>query len=150
MGAAMVKRLSHVGISVANLDRSIEFYCKGLGMDIVEQGAFAGDNYENILRLAGARGKTAMLKAHTLQLELFEFTHPVPRASDPARPVCDHGITHFCIEVDDIVKAYAQLIAAGGSFHCGPIEFIGVGLATYGRDPDGNVFELLEMDDARV
>lgn len=145
----MVKGLSHVGISVANLDRSIEFYCKGLGMDIVEQQSeFAGEDYERILRLAGVRGKTAMLKADTLQLELFEFAHPVPRASDPARPVCDHGITHFCIEVDDIASAYAQLISAGASFHSEPIEFTGVGLATYGRDPDGNVIELLEMSES--
>lgn len=35
-------------------------------------------------------------------VELFEFLSPAPRAGDPERPVCDHGITHICFDVRDL------------------------------------------------
>jgi len=99
---------------------------------------------EKMLALKGTHGKLALLRAGNLQLELFQFTSPVPKRNDPNRPVADHGITHFCIEVSDIQAVYAQLEAAGASFHSPPIEFEGFATATYVRDPDGNVFEIME------
>lgn len=62
------------------------------------------------------------------------------------RPVCDHGITHFCLQVKDVRGEYARLKAAGILFHCPPQEFAGEAVVTYGRDPDGNVFELLQLE----
>ena len=145
----MIKGANHVGLCVASLDRSIEFYRGGFGMQIVAQGTFErgteGGRYEAILGLEGATGRVAMLQAADLRLELFEFSYPTPKRSDPNRPVCDHGITHFSVEVVDIGREYERLKACGASFHCPPLEFSGKVTATYGRDPDGNVFELLEM-----
>lgn len=145
----MVASLSHVGISVSNLDRSIAFYCAAFGLEVAGRGTFAAGTedgrYEAILGLKGATGKSALLRAAGIQVELFEFESPVPKRSDPQRPVCDHGITHFCIEVDSIVDAVSQLKVAGATFHCPPLEFFGKAKATYARDPDGNVIELLEL-----
>ena len=86
----------------------------------------------------------AVLKRPELELELFEFTQPQPARGDPGRPVCDHGITHFCIEVEDIEEEYERLRQAGARPHCPPLDF-GAAKATYVRDPDGNVVELLEL-----
>ena len=48
----------------------------------------------------------------------------------------------------DIDEEHKRLSEAGMRFHCPPID-AGKGLrATYGRDPDGNVVELLEVLDA--
>jgi catechol 2,3-dioxygenase-like lactoylglutathione lyase family enzyme len=135
---------SHVGISVANLERSMVFYRDLLGMKVVEEVTFKGEKYEAILGLKGARGRIAILKSGTLAVELFEFVEPVPKASDSARPVCDHGITHLAIEVDDIAALYARLKAAGVGFHCPPLHFPECATATYARDPDGNVVEMLQ------
>ncbi|MFL6601918.1 MAG: VOC family protein [Steroidobacteraceae bacterium] len=141
----MIISLNHIGISVANLERSIAFYRDGLGMELVFEDVFEGAQYERILGLKGATGKVAVLKVGNIQIELFEFLHPPPKPNDPNRPVCDHGITHFCIEVTDIDGYYKRLNSVGATFHCAPLLFAGEGTATYGRDPDGNVFELLEL-----
>jgi catechol 2,3-dioxygenase-like lactoylglutathione lyase family enzyme len=143
-----IRALNHVGISVANLERSVRFYTELLDMHVVVQGEFSGKQYEAILRLPGVSGKVALLKAGNMQVELFEFSNPRPRLNDPDRPVCDLGISHFCIEVTDIQGVYERLKAGGVSFHCPPLEFFGTTKATYGRDPDGNVFELVQMPGA--
>lgn len=141
----MIEGMNHVGISVADLDRSIAFYRDLLGMEVVVQGTFEGAQYEDILRLKGVQGKVALLRIGNAQIELFQFAHPVPKPADPNYPVSDHRISHFCLNVRDIDAEYDRLVAAGVVFHCPPLLFFGTAKATYGRDPDGNVFELLEM-----
>ena len=143
----MIRRLNHVGISVVSLERSLDFYRDLLGMEVVVQTEFSGEKYSAILGLPGAKGRVALVKATDIQLELFEFHRPSPGHSDPKRPVSDHGITHFCIEVHDIDGVYERLKSAGTSFHCAPLNFPGVAKATYARDPDGNVIELMEKAD---
>jgi len=142
----MRRRLNHVGISVRNLQRSIAFYRDMLGMQVVGEGDFSGEQYEQILALPQVRGRAAMLECDGLRIELFEFVTPDPGRADPARPVSDHGISHFCIEVAEVAPLYERLRACGVSFHCPPLRFGGA-RATYGRDPDGNVFELLQIQD---
>jgi len=140
----MIRRLDHIGISVASMERAIAFYRDRFGMEVVAQEVFAGPLYEQILALEGATGRVALLRHGELRLELFEFERPSPRPSDPARPVCDYGITHFGIEVSGLPMMYERLKAAGVSFHCPPLDF-GSTRATYARDPDGNVIELIEL-----
>ena len=126
--------LNHVGVSVTSLERSIQFYRDLLGMEVVRERAFSGDQYERILGLQGARGRLAILQAGTLRIELFEFTHPSPKSSEPLRPVCDHGITHFCIEVSDLQHEYERLKAAGVSFHVSTPESTFPTNARHNRD----------------
>jgi len=136
---------SHVGISVVNLERSLAFYRDLLGMKVVEEVTFEGERYEAILALKGARGRIAILKSGNLAVELFEFMEPTPKAAEGMRPVSDHGITHVAVEVDDIQELYDRLRTAGVSFHCPPIHFPACATATYARDPDGNVVEMLQL-----
>jgi catechol 2,3-dioxygenase-like lactoylglutathione lyase family enzyme len=143
----VIHGMAHVGVSVADLQRSIAFYRDVLGMEVVVEGPFSDERYGTIMDLGGATGKVALLKAGGALVELFEFSEPSPKPVERDRPVCDLGITHFCLEVTDIVATYERLKAAGVPFHCPPLEFSGIAVATYGRDPDGNVFELLQMID---
>jgi catechol 2,3-dioxygenase-like lactoylglutathione lyase family enzyme len=140
----MITGFEHVGISVANLERTVGFYRDLLGMEVIQEVPFAGERYEAILGLKGAKGRIAILRLGSLELEFFEFTHPAGRAADPKRPVSDRGITHFAVQVKDIAGLYARLQAAGVPFHCAPIDF-GCAVATYLRDPDGNVIEMMQM-----
>lgn len=141
----MIEGILHVGVSVSNLERSVAFYRDLFGMEVLIHKPFCGEVHENIIGLPGTHGKVAIVRRGSLQLELFEFEYPVPKFADPNRPACDHGITHFCVQVSDIEGEYARLKAAGARFHCPPQYYQGRMIATYGRDPDGNIFELLEL-----
>lgn len=139
----MIDGIDHVGMSVASLDRALAFYRDMLGMRVVAEGAL-DERHDAITNLTGVKCKGVLLRIGSLQLELFEFANPLPRPGDHDRPVCDHGITHFAIQVTDIEREYKRLTAAGVAFHCPPQKLPSGNKATYGRDPDGNVFELLE------
>lgn len=137
-------RFSHVGISVSDIERSIAFYHDMLGMEqLCEVFPFGGEQFEAIMDIPGVTGRMCMIGKGNLNLELFEFTGS--KAKDPEYPVSDRGISHFGVEVDDIAETYEKLRAAGTRIHSPVITFNqGSMQATYCRDPDGNVFEILE------
>src|SRR5688572_22945112 len=129
----MIVGMHHVALSVKDLDRSIHFYCDVLGMEELAKGLFGGERTERITRLPGAHGRSAMLRAGSQHLELFEFAAPPPRPQSHGRPVNDHGITHFCVIVTDLFQEYERLKAAGVEFHCPPQQYDHM-YATYLRD----------------
>ena len=136
-------KFNHVGVSVTNLEASMDFYREMLGlsqlMDIVP---FDGPDIEAIMDLPGATGRMCMIGNGTLNLELFEFDRSQPRNAD--YPVSDGGYTHFGVEVDDIDRTYEKLQSAGVRIHSPIIMFEGGMRAAYCRDPDGNVFEIMQ------
>ncbi|QIB51202.1 MULTISPECIES: VOC family protein [Pseudomonas] len=144
----MINAIHHVAVSTASLDRLAAFYSEGFGF--VEEGRVdweAGEEaINNIMGLPESAARTVMLRLGDMRLELFQFEQPVPPVVDNLRPVHHHGITHFCFDVTDIDKVCERLQALGASFHCVPQDF-GDSKTTYGRDPDGNVFELTEFLD---
>jgi catechol 2,3-dioxygenase-like lactoylglutathione lyase family enzyme len=78
---------------------------------------------------------------------VFEFSSPTPKPQDLDRPVIDHGFTHICVAVDDAGAECTRLEALGVRLHCPVIQSDLPAVGTYGRDPDGNVFEILEVRD---
>jgi catechol 2,3-dioxygenase-like lactoylglutathione lyase family enzyme len=145
----MIRGIHHTAISTADLERSVRFYRDLLGFEqAFTSGWERGDEKaDKITGLRDSAARMVMLKAGNVCIELFEYSNPQPRPGDPVRPACDHGITHLCLDVRDIEAEYERLKAAGMVFHCPP-QNMGTVSATYGRDPDGNIVELLEVKDA--
>ena len=142
----MIHGINHVAISTADIERLAAFYCDLLGFEEVFKLNWEVGNraLDSITGLRDSSARIVMLRNGNACLELFEYHTPTPRPGQIDRPVCDHGITHLCLQVSDIEQEYARLHAAGMVFHCPP-DTVGGGIwATYGRDPDGNVVELLE------
>lgn len=143
----MIAGLHHVAISTPDVDRALAFYRDLLGFAVVfdqtwEPGTEVADR---ITALRGSAARQLLLRAGNLYVELFEYRAPAAAAGDPRRPVCDHGITHLCLDVTDLDAEYARLCDAGVAFHCPPQD-LGHGVrTTYARDPDGNVVELQEL-----
>lgn len=138
-------KLQHVGISVTNLETAIDFYTKMLDMEVAAIFPFGDALYSRVMGLENAQGRMAVVRKGGLMLELFEFANPSPASKDANYPVADRGISHFGIEVSDISATYERMVAAGARFHSPVTTFPGGVQATYGRDQDGNVFELLQM-----
>jgi len=146
----MIVGLHHASITTANLDRLLAFYRDLLGFAVVMETAWNGDNVQadTIWGFSGSAMRMVMLRTANAFLELFEFTHPVTPERGPDRPVFHQGITHICIAVDDLAAEYARLSAAGMPFNSPPQHVPGLCRAVYGRDPDGNLIELIEPDPA--
>lgn len=146
----MIKAIHHVAISTGNLERMKQFYCDVLGFNLAMEldwapGTELGDQIEKIIGLKDTAAKVAMIEMGGTYIEFFEYRSPVPKSLDPEWTVCNHGYTHICLEVDDIDAEYDRLSNAGMTFH-GPPPAVYNGMrALYGRDPDGNVIEILQI-----
>lgn len=142
----MLRGFHHAAISTPDLERSVRFYRELFGCTVLREfGWPAGIPAADALTgLRNSAARAVMLKLGDSHLEIFEFSSPTPKPGDPDRPACDHGITHICLEVRDSQAEYVRLKAAGMRFHAPPQAQDG-GFVTYGRDPDGNIVELLEF-----
>jgi catechol 2,3-dioxygenase-like lactoylglutathione lyase family enzyme len=138
--------IHHTAISTPNLARLASFYREVFGFEIVHEfGWPSGVGAVNaVLGLPDSAAKAAMLRRGDSMLELFEFSRPAPQPQGERRPVCDHGFTHVCFQVDDVAKEQARCEERGMRFHSAPMSS-GPLTFSYGRDPDGNVVELLSV-----
>jgi glyoxylase I family protein len=143
----MLLGLHHIAISTPDAERMLAFYRDQLGFEVVFDGGWQSGEAraDSVLGLRGSSGRQLLLRIGNAYLELFQFDTPQPRAGDPDRPVCDHGLTHLCIDVDDLDDTYARLAEAGVRFHSEPQDLFPGVRTRYARDPDGNVVEIQEL-----
>lgn len=146
-GARKINGIHHVAISTPDIDRLRNFYVDQLGFEAIAelewpQGTTISDTVQ---RLQNSSARLAMLRLGNAYLELFHYRSPTPVAGNPSRPVCDHGITHICLDVAGVDREYQRLKALGMEFHSEPQWVSDDCRTVYGRDPDGNVVELQEL-----
>ena len=140
-----IRAIRHAAISTPDLDRAITFWAQ-LGFSVTRQWEWPSGTavVDELIGIPDSAARAALLSGLGTELELFEFTEPSqPTAADP-RPVHHHGYTHLCFEVDAIDRDVTRLRAAGMSFTGDPIEDSAGQRMIYGRDPDGNMIELIE------
>lgn len=143
----MICGMHHVGISTGNLERAVRFYRDVLGFEVVFESRVQAPRPEidAMLDLKDVTVRIAMLRTGTGFLEIFQYENPTPAPAALRRPVHDHGINHITLTVTDIEGEYERLKAAGMEFHAPPIRSRMPVRSVYGRDPDGNAIELLEV-----
>lgn len=140
----------HAGITVSDLDRSLEFYCGLLGLELLWRRLYEEPEITSIVGVPEATGiEVAMLRVPggEFQIELLQYHGIEPR--DGSGPPSDHGTGHFCLFVTGIDELHAELAASGVSFRSdGPVEMTAGanrgGKSLYSLDPDGYVVELHE------
>ncbi|HJP05406.1 MAG: bleomycin resistance protein [Chromatiales bacterium] len=142
----MIKGFHHAAISTPDLEQCVRFYTEVIGGKVAWTFGWPAGTPEadEVTGLQNSEASAAMLKIGETFLEVFEFTSPEPGQQVKLRPVNNHGITHICLEVEDIHAEYERLSAAGMPFNCEPQAQEGSSMV-YGRDPDGNVVELIEF-----
>lgn len=144
----MIRGIHHVGIHVQDMDRMIEFYRQAFGFELVgEPFSWADDEFiDRIVDVPGSAARGCMLRAGTCYMELFQYSAPEPKSTEPKAPY-DKGYTHFCVDVIGIEEEYERLKGLGMSFsEPAPIN-VGHVKSLYGRDPEGNVIEIQETVD---
>lgn len=144
----MILGLHHCAISSADIEGLARFYTGLLGFAEVYRAGWGRDAVAQS-RLLGAEGTAARLiklRHANAYLELFQFEAPAPEARGPHQRLFGYGLTHLCLAVTDIEGEYARLSAAGMDFTSAPARRAQFSVV-YGRDPEGNVVELLEHHD---
>jgi len=139
----VIKGIHHIAIGVPDIEAGLTFYCDALGFSVDWRSEVSADNDKvgAAVGLPGFEARMAMLKGPDIRIELWQYTDPQPRdrRSDPA----DLGYPHMALAVENIDAEYDRLSAAGMTFVGAPVDF-GTQKAIYGRDPFGNIIELLE------
>lgn len=145
-----MRGLHHTAITVANLDRAIDFYCGVLGLELAHEPTdqFSGPFVEQALRVPGANLRIAVVRAGADLIELLEYAAP-PSPVERPLPGNAVGAAHLAFLVDDIEAKKAELEAKGVQFFADIATNEAGALAgwrwVYFSDPDGVVLELIEV-----
>lgn len=144
----MIKGIHHTGISTPDIDRLMEFYCGLLGFEFVtELNWTPAPEVDQVMDAKDVAGRAVMLRAGNAYLELLQFSSPPPKAREGKRSLIDHGISHFCINVENLDFEVERLSAKGVKFNAPPMETGMPFRLTYARDPDENSIEFMEILD---
>ncbi|MDC7746111.1 VOC family protein [Rhizobium binxianense] len=134
----MLKSFEHIGMTVSDMDRAIDFYCGLLGLSLV-------------LRKTMANGmQVAFLDAGGGMLEVFAPPGGASRAVDV--PEDTAGMRHLTFHFDNVDETFGRLEQAGVEIKEGPrlaVHSEMLNKIAFIRDPDGIVVELAERSQSR-
>ncbi len=125
----MHARFRYTGIRVRDLDRSLDFYTRALGMKIIARGTMPhGGQYVHL---------RTPRSPQRLELNWYprgtRFYAPYRRGEE---------MDHLAFVVDDVRKAFRELVRKGATAAVDPAH--SEGTEVYVRDPDGIWIELLQ------
>ena len=146
----LVTAVDSIGLTVSDLDRSVEFYSKVLSFEKVSETEVDGPEYEHLEGVFGLRMRTARMRLGNEFIELTEFLAPRGRPVPVDTRANDHWFQHIAVITSDMDRAYKWLRqnkvqhASSGpqrlpewNKNAGGIQ------AFYFRDPDGHFLEVL-------
>ncbi len=140
-----VRRLTHLGICVSELERSLRFYREVLGFE--EVGRFRDEHGFGapLLELEGVRLSAVYLERDGWRIELLHFEKPASVGAKDRRPMNQLGLTHLSFVVEDLDLSIEEIRNCGGAV----IEATRMEMGTraiFATDPDGTRLELIERD----
>ncbi|MEU0932659.1 MULTISPECIES: VOC family protein [unclassified Embleya] len=149
MSEAISYNASHLGLCVTDLDRSLRFYCDGLGFAPVTRYD-VGNEVAHTLEVEGdVRLVSQMIAKAGMVVELLHYASPDPLGA-PSRRRNQLGLTHLSFIVEDVDAAAARLVEHGGTLlpdtraslpgETGSTELV------FLADPDGTRVELMKLE----
>lgn len=137
----------HVGITVSDMKKTIQFYTKYFGFRLNMEGRFDKEFLRKRRMLYGledgAYSDFCILESPDgIALELFQFQPQLPSKGENG--IWNRaGYTHICLKVDNIFEVYEKLKEDGIPFFFEP-DFRGNPDEhwVFLKDPDGNLIEL--------
>jgi catechol 2,3-dioxygenase-like lactoylglutathione lyase family enzyme len=140
-----IARITHVGIAVSDLQRSLRFYRDLLGFTWEHELDVEGEPTDTLLRLRGTKLHAEYLTRDGVRIELLHFASP-PAPPRPERPMNQYGLTHLSFRVTDMDAVLEALRAAGERV----LEETVIRFPEWQSaacmilDPDGQVIELVQ------
>ena len=138
--------LHHVGITVRDLEESLQWYERVFGVtrEFVAHGT--GDDLAVAVGVPDVKLSFAFLRLGSAVVELLCYDNE--REETFGRSNADVGSAHICIDVPDLQAAYDDLQSKGVEFLAPPLAIHDGPLAgcafVYFKDPDGVTLELFE------
>lgn len=123
-------RLLHTMIRVGDLQRSIDFYTKILGMSLLRRKDYPEGRFTLAFVGYGDEQANSVIElTHNWDTDAYEL---------------GSGFGHLAIEVDDVYQATDQIRAQGGEIirDAGPMN-AGSTIIAFVKDPDGYEIELI-------
>jgi catechol 2,3-dioxygenase-like lactoylglutathione lyase family enzyme len=142
--------LHHLGLTVSDIERSIEFYRDLLGMELVgRRPSVTADYVARQTGYADVELNVASLRVSPGSRQTLEIVQYMSHAGHPGSPETNQaGISHLCLLVDDLVASYEDLRSRDVRFRSEPVTITAGpnkgGLVVYMYDPDGYVLELFQ------
>ncbi len=140
---------SHIGLCVSDLDRSLRFYCDGLGF---KEGMRydVGNECREALEVEGdVRLTSAFIARGNTSIELLSFASPVAKGV-PSESRGHLGLTHLSLYVGSVEDVGTRLVESGGTCLEETMAEISQAAGSavklcFFTDPDGTRVELMEM-----
>lgn len=137
---------SHFGICVSDLDRSLRFYCDGLGFEQTQSHS-VGAEFGPLMEVDQPKLESRFITRDGVSIELLWFAAPGHSGDGERRPMNQLGLTHLSFRVHDVEATAARLVELGGAIVEGTrttfaptLDFV------YCTDPDGVRIELMKLD----
>jgi lactoylglutathione lyase len=139
---------SHLGICVGDLDRSLRFYCEGLGFEEVAAHE-VGPEFGALMELDDLRLSSRMIRRDGVTIELLGFASPAVEGAPDRRPMNRLGLTHLSFRVGDLEAVAGRIEALGGHVVAATRTTLDLGGTAldfvYCTDPDGVRIELMDL-----
>lgn len=136
---------SHVGICVSDIDRSMRFYCEGLGFEPAERYDLDSTQMPGLDRSLEVEGPVTvisqMIQSGGMKVELLNYPgRPAQGSPSTSRGLL--GLTHLSFNVEKVDSAAARLVEFGATILDETRSDAGIVLL-FLTDPDGTRIELM-------
>jgi len=142
----MTTAIRHVGLVVADLEKSLKFWCETMGFVVSRQMEESGSHIDAMMGLKDVRVTTAKLAApdgNLLELLCFH-SHPDKQHWE-GKPYST-GFTHIALTVQDLEETLRRLKLVGASVPAEPqLSPDGQVKVIYASGPEGVLLELVEV-----
>ena len=145
-----VVALDSIGLTVSDMDRSVDFFSKVLSFEKTSDTEILGSEYEYLQGLFGMRARVVRMKLGEESIELTEYLTPKGRPLPLDSRSNDRWFQHIAIIVSDMDKAYQWLRqnkvehASTGPQTLPEWNKNAAGIkAFYFKDPDQHALEIL-------
>jgi len=148
----LVEEVGAIGMTVSDMDTSVDFYSRVLSFEKVSDVEVTGDDYERLQGVFGLRMRVVRMRLGNEFIELTEYLAPRGRPVPVDSRSNDRWFQHIAIITSDMDKAYA-LLRQNKVEHAstGPQRLpdwnknAGGIKAFYFRDPDKHWLEILQF-----